>query len=155
MRPQLRWNVLDPSDERSPLIVPREDLHAWQAWTAELGEECERLRTQVLALENDGMELAAKLGEAELRLTDEPDDYVPHGLDGCTCDAYSEDPHCPHHGYEAVIRRLRRQLERAVSAITQWLRSDEAEALREQYEHEGVAPEDGFAHEIEHRFGRP
>jgi hypothetical protein len=50
----------------------------------------------------------------------EPPEWVPHGTGRCTCTAEGEDPHCPHHGYEAVIQRLRHELAGAVSVL-EWL----------------------------------
>jgi hypothetical protein len=38
-------------------------------------------------------------------------DWVPHGTDTCTCGPGGEQPECPHHGYEAVIARLRDALD--------------------------------------------
>jgi len=37
---------------------------------------------------------------------------TPHFIDGCTCTDAGEDPECPHHGYEAIIRRLEDECER-------------------------------------------
>jgi hypothetical protein len=47
----------------------------------------------------------------------EPPEWVPHGTGRCTCTAEGEDPHCPHHGYEAVIARLRHELAGAVALL--------------------------------------
>jgi hypothetical protein len=49
---------------------------------------------------------------------------LPHGTGRCACTAEGEDPHCPHHGYEAVIARLRHELAGAVAAA----RADQREA---------------------------
>jgi hypothetical protein len=53
-----------------------------------------------------------------------PPEWVPHGTGRCACTAEGEDPHCPHHGYEAVIARLRHELAGAVdpAEIVAWLR---------------------------------
>jgi hypothetical protein len=46
--------------------------------------------------------------------------HVEHGSSGCTCvtdhnhPRFGEDPECPHHGYEAVLRRLENDYEKAV-----------------------------------------
>lgn len=38
--------------------------------------------------------------------------WVPHGTGRCICDSMGEHPECPHHGYEAVIYRMRSEIER-------------------------------------------
>jgi hypothetical protein len=63
------------------------------------------------------IEREAELEEAEKRREKERMDAFDVALDAyeakgrCTCMAEGEDPHCPDHGYEAVIRRLNAALE--------------------------------------------
>lgn len=60
-------------------------------------------------MERNRLDLLAHSGE--------PPEWVPHGTGRCTCTAEGEDPHCPHHGYEAVIQRLRHELAGAVDLL--------------------------------------
>lgn len=55
-----------------------------------------------------------------------PDHFSP----GCTCTAGGENPECPHHGYEAVIRRLRAALDRLATGVydrLDWIERDRRE----------------------------
>jgi hypothetical protein len=68
----------------------------------------------------------------------EPGGTVRHGEPPCVCTDAGEDPHCPIHGYEAVIRRLRDENERlqdllvhSYEAVIRRLR-DESERLQER-----------------------
>jgi chromosome segregation ATPase len=57
-----------PDPETEDWVVLAEDYDALAEQLREAVAENEKLRLQVAALENDGMELAAKLGEAEERI---------------------------------------------------------------------------------------
>lgn len=53
--------------------------------------------------------------------------HIEHFGPGCTCDRGGEDPRCPHHGYEAVIRRLQGETHALREfAAKMWLELDDA-----------------------------
>jgi hypothetical protein len=58
-----RWNALDPNDEHSPLIVPREDLHALRAEVERLREALAERDEQVNHWHGEALRLAGEVGK--------------------------------------------------------------------------------------------
>jgi hypothetical protein len=69
--------------------------------------------------------------------------------ESCTCDASGEDPHCPHHGYEAVIARFEAALTEINDFAAAHCPFDDADWIMERVERAFTSPPHAAATEGE------